>query len=80
MLRATVWEQLGDMRKSKELAARLAPLDGSSFWHALAASNLGAAAHWLDDDAEAVKLLDTALALNRERIAMVSVSCLADSR
>jgi LuxR family maltose regulon positive regulatory protein len=61
------------MRKSKELAARLAPLDGSSFWHSLAASNLGAAAHWLDDDAHAAKLLDTALALNRDRIAMVSV-------
>ena len=73
VLRATAWEQLGDMRKSKELAARLAPLDGSSFWHSLAASNLGAAARWLDDDAEAVKLLDTALALNRDRIAMVSV-------
>ena len=72
-LRATAWEQLGDMRKSKELAARLAPLDGKPFWHSLAASNLGAAAHWLDDDAEAVKLLDTALALNRDRIAMVSV-------
>ena len=73
VLRATAWEQLGDMRKSKELAARLAPLDGSSFWHSLAASNLGAAARWLDDDAEAVALLDPRSALNRDRIAMVSV-------
>jgi LuxR family maltose regulon positive regulatory protein len=76
VLRATAWEQLGDMRKSKQLAARLAPFDGSSFWHSLAASNAGAAAHWLDDDAEAVKLFDTALELNRDRIAMVSVFAL----
>jgi LuxR family maltose regulon positive regulatory protein len=73
VLRSTAWELLGDMRKSKQLAGRLAPLDGSSFWHALAARNLGAAAYWLDDNAEAVKLLDTALGLNRDRIAMVSV-------
>jgi LuxR family maltose regulon positive regulatory protein len=76
VLRATASEQLGDMRKSKQLAARLAPFDGSSFWHSLAASNAGAAAHWLDDDAEAVKLFDTALELNRDRIAMVSVFAL----
>jgi LuxR family maltose regulon positive regulatory protein len=72
-LRATAWEQLGDMRKTRQLAARLAPLDGSSFWDSLAASNLGAAAHWLDDHAEAVEVFDTALALNRDRIAMLSV-------
>ena len=73
VLRATAWEQLGDMRRSQQLAGRLAPLDGSSFWHSLAASNLGAAAHWLEDNAEAVRLLDTALGLNRDRIAMLSV-------
>jgi LuxR family maltose regulon positive regulatory protein len=72
-LRSTAWELLGDMRTSKQLAAQLAPLDGSSFWHLLAARNLGAAAYWLDDNEEAVKLLDTALALNRDQIAMVSV-------
>ncbi len=76
VLRSTAWEQLGDMRKSKQLAARLAPLDGSSFWHPLAARNLGAAAHWLDDNVAAVKLFDSALALNRERIAMVSLFAL----
>jgi LuxR family maltose regulon positive regulatory protein len=74
--RSTAWEVLGDMRKSKQLAARLAPLDGSSFWHSLAACNLGAAAHWLDDNAEAVKLFDTALGLDRGRIAMVSLFAL----
>jgi LuxR family transcriptional regulator, maltose regulon positive regulatory protein len=73
VLRSTAWELLGDMRTSKQLAARLAPLDGSSFWHSLAARNLGAAAYWLNDSKEAVKLLDTALELNRDRIAMVSV-------
>jgi LuxR family maltose regulon positive regulatory protein len=73
VLRSTAWELLGDMRKSRQLAARLAPLDGSSFWHSLAARNLGAAAYWLDDHAQAVKLLDTALELNGDRIAMVSV-------
>jgi len=76
VLRSTAWEQLGDMRKSKQLAARLAPLDGSSFWHPLAARNLGAAAHWLDDNVAAVKLFDSALALNRDRIAMVSLFAL----
>ncbi|HWX96553.1 MAG TPA: LuxR C-terminal-related transcriptional regulator [Solirubrobacteraceae bacterium] len=76
VLRSTAWEMLGDMGASRQLAARLAPLDGSSFWHALAAGNLGAAAHWLDDNSEAVKLFDTALALNRDRIAMVSVFAL----
>jgi LuxR family transcriptional regulator, maltose regulon positive regulatory protein len=73
VLRSTAWELLGDMRTSKQLAARLAPLDGSSFWHSLAARNLGAAAYWLDAHEQAVKLLDTALELNRDRIAMVSV-------
>jgi LuxR family transcriptional regulator, maltose regulon positive regulatory protein len=75
-LRSTAWELLGDMRESAKLAAALGPLDGSSFWHSLAACNMGAAAHWLDDDAQAVKLLDTALALNGERIAMVSLFAL----
>ncbi len=71
-LRATALEQLGDMRRSQQVAGRLAPLDGSSFWHSLAASNLGAAAHWLDE-AQAIELLDAALALNGDRIAMLSV-------
>jgi LuxR family maltose regulon positive regulatory protein len=77
VFRATAWELLGDMRKSEQLARRLAPLDGSSFWHALAAYNLGAAAHWLDDEPEAVKLFDAALRLNGDRIAMISLAALS---
>jgi LuxR family maltose regulon positive regulatory protein len=73
VLRSIAWELLGDMRKCKQFAARLAPLDGSSFWHSLAASNLGAAARWLGDNGEAVKLFDAALGFNRDRIAMMSV-------
>jgi LuxR family maltose regulon positive regulatory protein len=73
VLRSTAWERLGDMGETRKLAGRLAPLDGTSLWHALAASNLGAAAHWLDESRDAVKLFDSALELNRERIAMVSV-------
>jgi LuxR family maltose regulon positive regulatory protein len=73
---ATAWELLGDMRTCQRLARRLAPLDGSSFWHALAAYNLGAAAYWLDHDAEAVKLFDAALELNRDRVAMISLAAL----
>jgi LuxR family maltose regulon positive regulatory protein len=76
VLRAMASEQQGDMGDARQLAAQLAPLDGSSFWHALAASNLGAAAHWLDDNAEAAKLFDTALRLNGDRIAMVSLFAL----
>jgi LuxR family maltose regulon positive regulatory protein len=76
VFRSTAWELLGDMRETKQLAARLAPCDGSSFWHSLAACNLGAAARWLDDDGEAVRLFDTALALNHDQIAMVSVFAL----
>jgi LuxR family maltose regulon positive regulatory protein len=76
VFRATAWELLGDMRRCQQLARRLAPLDGSSFWHALAAYNLGAAAYWLDDDAEAVKLFDAALELNRDRVAMISLAAL----
>lgn len=76
VLRSTAWELLGDMRKSSELAAALAPLDGSSFWHSLAACNLGSAARWRDEHAEAAKLFDTALRLDRDRIAMVSAFAL----
>jgi LuxR family maltose regulon positive regulatory protein len=76
VFRSTAWELRGDLRKSEELAADLAPFDGSSFWHALAAGNLGTVAYWRDDDEEATRLLETALAANRGRIAMLSVSLL----
>jgi LuxR family maltose regulon positive regulatory protein len=73
ILRSTAWERMGDMGETERLAAQLAPLDGSSFWHSLAASNLGAAAHWLDRRQDAAKLFADALELNREQIVMVSV-------
>jgi LuxR family transcriptional regulator, maltose regulon positive regulatory protein len=75
-LRATAWEQLGDLGETQRLARGLAPFDGSSFWHGLAASDMGIAAHWLDDNDEAARLLETALALNRDQISMVSVFAL----
>jgi LuxR family maltose regulon positive regulatory protein len=73
VMRSTAWERLGDMRAARRFAAELAPLDGSSFWHALAASTLGAAARWLDDGREAVTLFAKALELNRDQIAVLSL-------
>jgi LuxR family maltose regulon positive regulatory protein len=75
-LRSLAWEVLGDMRTTKQLAARLGPLDGSSLWHGLAASNLSLAAYWLEDSAEALALCNAALELNRDQIAMVSVAAI----
>jgi LuxR family maltose regulon positive regulatory protein len=78
VFRATAWELLGDMRKCRQLAHRLAPLDGSSFWHALAACNLGSAAHWFDHAAQAVELFDAALMLNHDQVAMISLAALGE--
>jgi LuxR family maltose regulon positive regulatory protein len=76
VFRAMAWELSGDVRKSEELAAGLAPFDGSSFWHALAAGNLGTAAYWRGDVEGAAELLETALAANQGRIAILSASVL----
>jgi LuxR family maltose regulon positive regulatory protein len=76
VFRAMAWELGGDIRKSEELAAGLAPFDGSSFWHALAAGNLGTAAYWRGEVEEATELLQTALVANQGRIAILSVSVL----
>jgi LuxR family maltose regulon positive regulatory protein len=75
-LRSLAWEVLGDMQMTKQLAARLRPLDGSSLWHGLAASNLSLAAYWLEDSAEALDLCNAALELNRDQIAMVSIAAI----
>jgi LuxR family maltose regulon positive regulatory protein len=75
-LRSTAWALLGDVDRSAQLAARLAPLDGTSFWHPVVASNLGSAAYWRGDSAEAAQLFAAALELNRDQIAMVSVYAL----
>jgi LuxR family maltose regulon positive regulatory protein len=56
VVRAAAWQLLGDMREAERLAGRLAPLDGSSVWHSLAACLLGTSARSFDanDDAEAL--------------------------
>ena len=56
VVRAAAWQLLGDMRQAEHLAGRLAPLDGTSVWHSLAACLLGTAARSFDanDDAEAL--------------------------
>ncbi len=74
VFRSVAWELLGDMRTTKRLSERLEPLDGSSFWHGLAASNLGSAAYWLDDSAQALAFFEAALELNNDQIAMISLS------
>jgi LuxR family maltose regulon positive regulatory protein len=63
VVRAAAWQLLGDMRQAEQLAGRLAPLDGSSIWHSLAACLLGTSARSFDayDDAQA--LFETALKL-----------------
>ena len=63
VVRAAALQLLGDMRQAEQLAQRLAPLDGSSIWHSLAACLLGTSARSFDvnDDAEA--LFETAIKL-----------------
>jgi LuxR family maltose regulon positive regulatory protein len=63
VVRAAAWQLLGDMRQAEQLAQRLAPLDGSSIWHSLAACLLGTSARSFDAGDDAQALFDTALAL-----------------
>jgi LuxR family maltose regulon positive regulatory protein len=63
VIRGMAWQLLGDIRQAEELAGRLAPLDGSSFWHSLAASILGTSARWFDANDDAQTLLETAVEL-----------------
>ncbi|MBV9310301.1 MAG: AAA family ATPase [Solirubrobacterales bacterium] len=65
VVRAAAWQLLGDMRQTEELAGRLAPLDGSSIWHSLAACLLGTSARSFDANDDAEALFDTALKLGR---------------
>jgi LuxR family maltose regulon positive regulatory protein len=60
---AAAWQLLGDMRKAEQLARRLAPMDGSSAWHSLAACLLATSARSFDANDEAQALFDTALGL-----------------
>jgi len=63
VVRAAAWQLLGDMRQAEQLAGRLAPLDGSSTWHSLAACLLGTSARSFDANDDAQALFDTALKL-----------------
>jgi LuxR family maltose regulon positive regulatory protein len=63
VVRAAAWQLLGDMRQAEQLARRLAPLDGCSIWHSLAACLLGTSARSFDANDDAQALFDTALEL-----------------
>jgi LuxR family maltose regulon positive regulatory protein len=63
VVRAAAWQLLGDMRQAEQLAGRLAPLDGSSIWHSLAACLLGTSARSFDAHDDAQALFETALQL-----------------
>ena len=65
VVRAAAWQLLGDMRQAEQLAARLAPLDGSSIWHSLAACLLGTSARSFDANDDAQALFETAIELGR---------------
>jgi len=73
VVRAAAWQLLGDMRQAEQLAGRLAPLDGSSVWHSLAACVLGTSARFFDANDDAQVLFDTALKLGGSRNFIVSM-------
>lgn len=63
VIRAAALQLLGDMRQAEQLAGRLAPLDGSSIWHSLAACLLGTSARSFDAPDDAQALFETAIEL-----------------
>ena len=67
VIRAAAWQLLGDMRQAEQLAGRLAPLDGSSIWHSLAACLLGTSARSFDANDDAQVLFETAIKLGSSR-------------
>jgi LuxR family transcriptional regulator, maltose regulon positive regulatory protein len=73
VVRAAAWQLLGDMRQAEQLAGGLAPLDGSSIWHSLAACVLGTSARFFDANDDAQVLFDTALKLGGSRNFIVSM-------
>ncbi len=81
VVRAAAWQLLGDMRRAAQLAGRLAPLDGSSIWHSLAACLLGTSARFFEANDDAQALLETAIELGSNRqnyiISMLSLGRLA---
>jgi LuxR family maltose regulon positive regulatory protein len=81
VIRAAAWQLLGDMRQAEQLAGRLAPLDGSSVWHSLAACLLGTSARSFDANEEAEALFVTAMRLGRSSpnfiVSMIALGRLA---
>jgi LuxR family maltose regulon positive regulatory protein len=73
VVRAAAWQLLGDVRQAQQLAARLAPLDGSSIWHSLAACVLGTSARFFDANDDAQALFEMALKLGGSRNFIVSM-------
>jgi len=67
VIRAAACQLLGDMRQAEQLAQRLAPLDGSSIWHSLAACLLGTSARSFDANDDAQVLFETAIKLGSGR-------------
>jgi LuxR family maltose regulon positive regulatory protein len=63
VVRAAAWQLLGDMRQAEQLGGQLAPLDGSSIWHSLAACLLGTSARAFDANDDAQALFERALEL-----------------
>ncbi|MBV9684910.1 MAG: AAA family ATPase [Solirubrobacterales bacterium] len=81
VVRAAALQLLGDMRQAEQLARKLAPLDGSSVWHSLAACLLGTSARSFDANDDAQALFETALELGRSSrnfiVSMISLGRLA---
>jgi LuxR family maltose regulon positive regulatory protein len=80
VVRSAAWQLLGDMRQAEQLAGRLAPLNGSSIWHSLAACVLGTSARFFDANDDARALFDMALKLGGSTnfiISMLSLGRLA---
>jgi LuxR family transcriptional regulator, maltose regulon positive regulatory protein len=73
VVRSAAWQLLGDMRQAEQLAGRLAPLDGSSPWHSLAACLLGTSARFFDANDDAQALFDLALKLGGSTNFIVSL-------
>jgi LuxR family maltose regulon positive regulatory protein len=81
VVRAAAWQLLGDMRYAEHLARTLAPLDGSSIWHSLAACLLGTSARLFDANDDAQALFETAIRLGSSSqnfiVSMISLGRLA---
>jgi LuxR family maltose regulon positive regulatory protein len=65
VLRASTFHLIGDMAQTRTCAEQISPLDGSSTWHTMAASLLGASARWRGDDVAAVELFEQAASIGR---------------